>query len=205
MRELIAAAVGEFGGLDGLFNVGADMRALRGDTDVVDIDLAVWDRLLTVNLRGYLLTMRHAIPHLLERGGGAIVNTSSAAAFQGEPARPAYAAAKAGIGALTRHVATRWGREGIRCNAVAPGFTATEAIRAAERWPELEAGALHAQPAGRRERRRGRAGHLPALRRRRLDQRPGAEHRWRHRPALSRAQAMLPTSVMAASNSCASG
>ncbi|MFC3965241.1 SDR family NAD(P)-dependent oxidoreductase [Nocardia jiangsuensis] len=142
VRELIAAAVGEFGGLDGLFNVGADMRALRGDTDVVDIDLAVWDRLLTVNLRGYLLTMRHAIPHLLERGGGAIVNTSSAAAFQGEPARPAYAAAKAGIGALTRHVATRWGRDGIRCNAVAPGFTATEAIRAADRWPELEAGAL---------------------------------------------------------------
>ncbi|WP_244892367.1 hypothetical protein [Nocardia arizonensis] len=45
-----------------MFNVGADMRALRGDTDVVDIDLDSWDRLLTVNLRGYLLTMKHAIP-----------------------------------------------------------------------------------------------------------------------------------------------
>ncbi|OBH08250.1 MULTISPECIES: SDR family NAD(P)-dependent oxidoreductase [unclassified Mycobacterium] len=47
-----------------------------------------------------------------------------------------------GIGALTRHVASRWGKEGIRCNAVAPGFTATDAIRSAPRWPELEASAL---------------------------------------------------------------
>ena len=67
---------------------------------------------------------------------------SSAAAFQGEPARPAYATAKAGIGALTRHVAARWGKDGIRCNAVAPGFTATEAIRSVPQWPELEASAL---------------------------------------------------------------
>lgn len=67
---------------------------------------------------------------------------SSAAAFQGEPTRPAYATSKAGIGALTRHVATRWGREGIRCNAVAPGFTATETIRSAPQWPDLEKAAL---------------------------------------------------------------
>ncbi len=79
---------------------------------------------------------------MLNRGGGAIVNMSSAAAFQGEPSRPAYATAKAGIGALTRHVASRWGKEGIRCNAVAPGFTATETIRSAPQWPELEASAL---------------------------------------------------------------
>jgi NAD(P)-dependent dehydrogenase (short-subunit alcohol dehydrogenase family) len=67
---------------------------------------------------------------------------SSAAAFQGEPTRPAYATAKAGIGALTRHVAARWGKQGIRCNAVAPGFTATQAIRSVPQWPELEAAAL---------------------------------------------------------------
>jgi NAD(P)-dependent dehydrogenase (short-subunit alcohol dehydrogenase family) len=51
-----------------------------------------------------------------------IVNTSSGAAWGGEPLRPAYAAAKAGINALTRHIASRWGKEGIRCNAVAPGL-----------------------------------------------------------------------------------
>jgi NAD(P)-dependent dehydrogenase (short-subunit alcohol dehydrogenase family) len=97
---------------------------------------------MAVNLRGYVAAMKYAIPAMLRRGGGAIVNMSSAAAFQGESARPAYATAKAGIGALTRHVASRWGKDGVRCNAVAPGFTATEAIRAAPQWPDLEAAAL---------------------------------------------------------------
>ena len=142
VRALFDTATTTYGGVDLLFNVGADMSTLRGDTDVVDIDLAVWDRTMTVNLRGYVLTMKHAIPHMLARGGGVIVNMSSAAAFQGEPARPAYATAKAGIGALTRHVASRWGKEGIRCNAVAPGFTATEAIRSVPQWPDLQASAL---------------------------------------------------------------
>ena len=142
VRDLYDAAVSHYGGVDLLFNVGADMSTLRGDTDVVDIDLEIWDRTMTVNVRGYVLTMKYAIPLMLARGGGTIINMSSAAAFQGEPARPAYATAKAGIGALTRHVAARWGKEGIRCNAVAPGFTATEAIRAAPQWPELEASAL---------------------------------------------------------------
>jgi NAD(P)-dependent dehydrogenase (short-subunit alcohol dehydrogenase family) len=142
VRELMCAAESTYGGIDGLFNVGADMSTLRADSDVVDIDLDVWDRVMAVNLRGYVAAMKHAIPRLLDRGGGTIVNMSSAAAFQGEPARPAYATAKAGIGALTRHVASRWGKEGIRCNAVAPGFTATEAIRSVPQWPELEASAL---------------------------------------------------------------
>ena len=132
-----------YGGVDAVFVVGADMRAIRADTDVVDIDFEVWDRVMTVNLRGYVATMKYAIPHLLTRGGGTIVNMSSAAAFQGEAARPAYATAKAGIGALTRHVASRWGKQGIRCNAVAPGFTATEAIQATPQWPELQAAALN--------------------------------------------------------------
>jgi NAD(P)-dependent dehydrogenase (short-subunit alcohol dehydrogenase family) len=142
VAALLDTAAATYGGVDAVFAVGADMGAIRADTDVVDIDLEVWDRVMAVNLRGYVATMKHAIPHLLTRGGGAIVNMSSAAAFQGEPARPAYATAKAGIGALTRHVASRWGKEGIRCNAVAPGFTATETIQAAPQWPDLQTAAL---------------------------------------------------------------
>src|SRR5262249_44867942 len=122
---LIDTAAATYDGVDLLFNVGADIGALRGDSDVVDIDFGVGDRAMAVTLRGYVAAMKYAIPRMLHRGGGAVVNMSSAAAFQGEPARPAYATAKAGIGALTRHVAARWGKEGIRCNAVAPGFTAT--------------------------------------------------------------------------------
>src|SRR5882757_527273 len=142
VAALFDTAANTYGGVDAVFAVGADMGAIRADTDIVDIDLEVWDRVMSVNLRGYVATMKHAIPRLLARGGGAIVNMSSAAAFQGEPARPAYATAKAGIGALTRHVASRWGKEGIRCNAVAPGFTATEAIQSAPQWPDLQAAAL---------------------------------------------------------------
>jgi NAD(P)-dependent dehydrogenase (short-subunit alcohol dehydrogenase family) len=142
VAALLDTAAATYGGVDAVFAVGADMGAIRVDTDVVDIDLEVWDRVMAVNLRGYVAIMKYAIPHLLSRGGGAIVNMSSAAAFQGEPARPAYATAKAGIGALTRHVASRWGKEGIRCNAVAPGFTATEAIQSAPQWPDLQSAAL---------------------------------------------------------------
>jgi NAD(P)-dependent dehydrogenase (short-subunit alcohol dehydrogenase family) len=139
---LIHTAAATYDGVELLFNVGADMSTIRSDTDVVDIDLDIWDRVMAVNLRGYVAAMKYAIPAMQSRGRGAIVNMSSAAAFQGEPARPAYATAKAGIGALTRHVASRWGKEGIRCNAVAPGFTATEAIRSVPQWPDLEVAAL---------------------------------------------------------------
>ena len=139
---LTEATVAEFGGVDLLFNVGSDMSLLSGDTDVLDIDLGLWDRTMTVTPRGYLLTMRGVIPHMLARGGGAIVNMSSAAAFQGDPVRPAYSSAKAAVGALTRHVASRWGRDGIRCNAVAPGLVATPAIRSAPHFDGLESAAL---------------------------------------------------------------
>jgi NAD(P)-dependent dehydrogenase (short-subunit alcohol dehydrogenase family) len=149
IQALFEVAVDRFGGVDSIFNVGADMSTLPKDTDVVDIDLEVWDRVMTVNVRGYVCAMKQAIPLILERGGGAIVNMSSAAAFQGEPTRPAYATAKAGIGALTRHVASRWGRQGVRCNAVAPGFTATETIRSAPQWSDLEQAALKRMPSAR--------------------------------------------------------
>ena len=129
VRDLVATAVRAYGGLDAAHvNAGAITLVPR-DTDVVDIDLEVWDRTIAVNLRGHMLVTRHAVPELLARGGGAIVYTSSIAAFAGEARRPAYAATKAGINALARHVAARWGREGIRANAIAPGLILTPEIR----------------------------------------------------------------------------
>ena len=126
IKAMIAHAVDRYGRLDGLHNnVGAITLCPR-DTNLLDIDLAVWEQMFRVNLTGFLLTMRHAIPQMLKQGGGAIVNTSSAAAFSGEATLPAYSASKAGVVALTRHVASAYGRQGIRCNAVAPGAIATE-------------------------------------------------------------------------------
>ncbi|WP_043806763.1 SDR family oxidoreductase [Rhodococcus triatomae] len=129
VRSLVSTAVTSYGGLDAVHVNAGDMVSVRRDTDVVDIDLDVWDRTVAVNLRGHMLVTRHCVPELVARGGGAIVYTSSIASFTGEPQRPAYSATKAGINALARHVASRWGRDGIRANAVTPGLILTDEIR----------------------------------------------------------------------------
>jgi NAD(P)-dependent dehydrogenase (short-subunit alcohol dehydrogenase family) len=126
VQALADRAVTELGGVDGLCNVGADLSVMLRDGDLLEMDPAVWRRTHDVNLLGYALTCRAVLPHLLGQGGGVIVNTSSGAAWGGEEKRPAYAASKAGINALTRHIASRWGKEGIRCNALAPGLVMGE-------------------------------------------------------------------------------
>lgn len=131
IAALIQAAVDRFGGLDGVHINAADLTAHRFDKDALSVDLDIFDRVIAVNLRGHLLCTRHAIPHLQARGGGAIVYTSSAAAFIGEPKRVSYAMSKAGIHALMRHVASRWGKENIRANVIAPGMVPTEANNSA--------------------------------------------------------------------------
>ena len=127
----VKTTVGTFGGLDAVHVNAADLRpeTIMNDTDVESIDLDVLDRTIRTNMRGHFLCTRHAIPELLARGGGALVFTSSAASFIGEPERPAYAMAKSGINALVRHVASKWGKKGIRANAVAPGLVLTQPTR----------------------------------------------------------------------------
>lgn len=129
VKELVSFSVRTFGGLDAVHINAGDMGAVSKDTDIVDIDLEIWDRTIAVNLRGHMLVTRHSIPELLARGGGAIVYTSSIASFTGDPQRPAYSATKAAINSLARHVASRWGREGIRANAITPGLILTDEIR----------------------------------------------------------------------------
>lgn len=131
VRALVACAVEHYGGLDGIHVNAADLEAVILDSDAVDVPIEIYDRTQAVNLRGHLLCTRHAVPALLERGGGAIVYTSSGAAVMGEPSRVAYAIAKSGLHALLRHVASRWGKQGVRANAVAPGLVLTDAVRRA--------------------------------------------------------------------------
>jgi NAD(P)-dependent dehydrogenase (short-subunit alcohol dehydrogenase family) len=128
VAALIGAAVDAFGGVDRCHANAADLSVpvIMGDTDALDIDLDIWDRTLAVNLRGFLLCTRHVVPELLKRGGGAIVYTSSAASFVGEPSRPAYASAKSGVNALMRHVASKYGKQRIRANAIAPGLVVSD-------------------------------------------------------------------------------
>ncbi len=122
---LIEACVSHYGGIDGLANIGADLSpgTMAADLDVLDMNVATWQRTMRVNVIGHALTCRGAIRNFVKQGtGGAIVNVSSEAADAGEDTRPAYAASKAGVNALMRQIALRWGASGIRCNCVAPGI-----------------------------------------------------------------------------------
>jgi NAD(P)-dependent dehydrogenase (short-subunit alcohol dehydrogenase family) len=126
---LFGAALDAFGAVDLVHVNAADLspETVGADSDALEVPLDVFDRTIDVNLRGHLLVTRRAVPLLLPRGGS-LVYTSSAAAFVGEPMRPSYAMSKSGLLALVRHVASRWGREGVRANAVAPGLVITEAL-----------------------------------------------------------------------------
>ena len=143
VESLVAATIDAFGHIDGVHVNAADLSAntIGRDSDVVAEDLEVFDRTIAVNLRGHVLVTRQVVPLLLANGGGSLVYTSSAAAFIGDAQRPAYSMAKAGLGALVRHVAARWGKERIRANAVAPGYVITPKL-AASGTPELQAHAL---------------------------------------------------------------
>jgi NAD(P)-dependent dehydrogenase (short-subunit alcohol dehydrogenase family) len=123
--RMFETAVESFGGLDVLHNNATDSSLNAVDTDIVALDMAVFDRLVAVNLRGQFLGCKHAIPLMLERGGGSIVCTASIDGFVGRGVRTAYGACKAGVVLLTKSVASQYGTRGIRCNAVAPGFTLT--------------------------------------------------------------------------------
>jgi len=130
VAAFVASAAGHYGGIDAFHANFADLRVIMRDSDAIEVSDEVLERTLDVNLKGMLRATRHALPKLLERGGGAMIYTSSTASLAGEPARPCYAMAKAGINALVRHVASRWGKENIRANAVLPGFILTEELKA---------------------------------------------------------------------------
>jgi len=123
--RMVETAVKSFGGLDVLHNNASDASANALDVDIVDLDMELFDRLIAVNLKAHVMGCKHAIPHMLARGGGSIVNTASVDGFVGRGVRAAYGASKAGVVLLTKSVASQYGTRGIRCNAVAPGLTLT--------------------------------------------------------------------------------
>jgi NAD(P)-dependent dehydrogenase (short-subunit alcohol dehydrogenase family) len=131
VKGLIDRAVDTYGGVDLLANVGANLgRGSSYETgdltsDIVSLCTDVWEETMEINLRGYLFTGRYAIPEMIKRGGGAIVNMSSLAAVMAMPFGLAYSVSKAGIEAMTRHIVARFTPDGIRANAVAPGLVLT--------------------------------------------------------------------------------
>lgn len=121
IKAVVDLAASRFGGLDGFHANYASFRDGESGEDVLGLPLEIYDEVMHVNARGFLLCTRHAVPAMLERGGGSIVYTTSGAAFMGEPLRVAYAMSKLAVHGLMRHVAKRFGHDGIRANAIAPG------------------------------------------------------------------------------------
>ncbi|WP_421981193.1 SDR family NAD(P)-dependent oxidoreductase [Roseibium sp.] len=109
------------GGLDVLINNAGVMQ----EASVEDMDLDDWQRALAVNLTAPFLLIKHALPHL-KRSRGAIVNVGSIEGIGCNGHHAAYSASKAGLHGLTRAVAVDHGKDGIRCNAVAPGWIDTD-------------------------------------------------------------------------------
>ena len=125
VADAVARTADRFGGVD-LLDHNAAWTDFRSDLDAEQVDLDTWDRVLATNATGGLHLVRAVLPLMRARGGGAIVLISSGSASIGEHRRVAYGVSKAAVEQLSRHVAARYGRDGIRCNVVAPGFILTE-------------------------------------------------------------------------------
>ena len=124
-ERLVSETMGRFGRVDILCN-NAGIGLLRS---VIETEREDYDRVLDTNLWGIFACARHAIPRMIEGGGGSIVNIGSVAATVGFATDAAYCASKGAVHALTRQMALDYAREGVRVNCVAPGFIETQQVR----------------------------------------------------------------------------
>ncbi|MGO9024493.1 MAG: SDR family NAD(P)-dependent oxidoreductase [Beijerinckiaceae bacterium] len=150
VQAMVGQVVAAQGGVDILINNAAIYAGLKRKP-FFEISADEWDRVMNVNVKGAFLCSKAVYPHLKGRGGK-IVNIASATVFSGSPLWMHYVASKGGVIAMTRVMARELGEDGINVNAIAPGFTLTEASRAAIEDAEhygIGRGAIHraAQPA----------------------------------------------------------
>ncbi|HEX6007369.1 MAG TPA: SDR family NAD(P)-dependent oxidoreductase [Burkholderiales bacterium] len=123
VKRAIDATVARFGRLDVLLNCAGG--SLQEDVPVHQMDLAVWQRTIALNLLHPFLVCRHGIPHMMGAGGGSIINVTSHLGLMGS-VKPAYAATKGGIISFTKTLAAQYVEHRIRANAIAPGSVRTE-------------------------------------------------------------------------------
>ncbi len=124
VADAVAFTVDAFGSLDGAFNsAGISGPAF---TPILEVDEAVWDRVIDVNLKGVWLSMKHQVAQIVRQGGGgSIVNASSVAGLVGTRVNTAYSASKHGVTGLSRSVALEYADQGLRVNAICPGWVET--------------------------------------------------------------------------------
>jgi len=127
VKALVAATIDRFGKIDVLVNNAALYAPLR-ESKCTEIDAAVWDQVMAVNLRGPFLMVKHVAPHMQAAGYGKIINIGSGTAFRGIPWMLHYVTSKGGILAMTRALSRELGDHGIRVNTLAPGFTLSDSV-----------------------------------------------------------------------------
>lgn len=135
---LIDTAIETFGRIDILCNNAGVMDHMQGAGDLPD---ELWRRVLSINLDGPMFTIRRAVPHMVQQGGGSIINTGSKASTSGAVAGLAYTVSKHGLIGLTRQTAWHYAKQGIRCNAICPGAVLTN-INESMPAEKLDANAL---------------------------------------------------------------
>jgi NAD(P)-dependent dehydrogenase (short-subunit alcohol dehydrogenase family) len=117
---MVAAAMDRYGRIDVLYNNAGIMP--EADHSVVDTDVAVWDQVMAVNVRGVYLGCKYAIPRMVDQGSGSVINISSFVALLGcSVPQDAYTASKGAVLSLTRSLAVQFGPKGVRANAICPG------------------------------------------------------------------------------------
>ena len=148
VESLVDKAVETYGRLDCAHNnAGIEREYTFPDLKHTE---ETWDRTIDVNLKGVWLCMKYEVPQMLNQGGGAIVNTSSIAGLIAVVGQPAYIASKHGVIGLTKATALEYAKEGIRVNAVCPGFIDTPLMaRIYAQHPDLRGSAAEAVPVGR--------------------------------------------------------
>jgi NAD(P)-dependent dehydrogenase (short-subunit alcohol dehydrogenase family) len=148
VQAMIAHAEQKFGALHVLFNNAGIFP--DEDGSVVDTEEAVFDHVITVNLRSVFLGCKYGVPALLRAGGGSIINTASFVAVMGSAtSQSAYTASKGGVLALTREIAVEFARRGIRANALCPGPVNTPLLQSLMADPARKARRLVHLPMGR--------------------------------------------------------
>ena len=119
-KAMVDHAVARYGRVDVLYNNAAIMP--EPDHSVIDTDVATWDRVMAVNVRGVFLGCKYAIPPMLAQGSGSVINISSFVALLGcSVPQDAYTASKGAVLSLTRSLAVQFGGRGVRSNAICPG------------------------------------------------------------------------------------
>lgn len=124
---IVAKAVEAFGGLD--FYHSNLAGGTEGDIDALNCPVEVLEKSFAINTKSHFLATQAALPKIIERGGGAMIYTSSGAASGGAAWQVAYPMTKNAIHALARHVASKYGKQGIRANVICPGLVLTEAVK----------------------------------------------------------------------------